>query len=71
MVIKARVKEWGNSLGVVIPWEIVARESIRANDEVIITIEKKETLGSFFGKFRKKIDVQKEKDESRKIWKMN
>ena len=69
--LKTIVKEWGNSLGLVIPKDIAQKEEIKPNDEVFITITKKNTLEDFFGKIKgKKIDAQKAKDESRRIWKM-
>lgn len=44
----------------------------KIDDEIIISITKKETLEDFFGKGRKlKINSQIMKDEGRKAWKMN
>lgn len=73
MVIQTKtiIREWGNSLGVIIPREIIIREGLRANEQVIISINRKQNLEDFFGKLKSKIDSQKMKDESRKIWKMN
>ena len=69
---KTRIKEWGNSLGIVIPNEIVIKENLQPQDEVVISISKKQNLSDFFGKGKGKIvDVQKEKNEARKLWKMN
>ena len=48
------------------------KEELKPHDEVIVTIIKKQNLEDFFGKGKGKIiDAQKEKNESRKIWKMN
>jgi hypothetical protein len=72
IITKTRIKEWGNSLGIVIPNEIVIKENLQPRDEVLITIIKKQDLSDFFGKGTGKIrDVQKEKNEARKLWKMN
>ena len=69
---KTRIKEWGNSLGIVIPNEIVIKENLQPQDEVVISISKKQNLSDFFGKGKGKIiDVQKEKNEAKKLWKMN
>ena len=69
---KAKIKTWGNSLGIVIPKEIVIKEDLQENDEVIVKISKKNTLEDFFGKGKGiKINSQKMKDESRKTWKMD
>ena len=70
---KARIKEWGNSFGIVIPKDVIIRENFKPNQEVVVTITKERgTLEEFFGKGKKiKIDAQKMKDESRRMWKMN
>ncbi|MEK6914867.1 MAG: AbrB/MazE/SpoVT family DNA-binding domain-containing protein [Nanoarchaeota archaeon] len=68
---KTKIREWGNSLGIVIPKEIVIKERLHTNDDVIVTISKKDTLEDFFGKLKNsKIDPQKMKNENRKIWEM-
>jgi len=69
---KTKIREWGNSLGVIIPKEVIIKEGLRVNEQVIISINRKQTLEDFFGKGKGKIkDAQKAKDESRKIWKMD
>ncbi len=37
----SRAKRWGNSIGVIIPNEIIELEDIDVNDELILHIEKK------------------------------
>ncbi|MFA4819599.1 MAG: AbrB/MazE/SpoVT family DNA-binding domain-containing protein [Candidatus Aenigmatarchaeota archaeon] len=37
----ARAKKWGNSIGVIIPNEIVEQQNISSDDELILTVEKK------------------------------
>ena len=69
METKAIVKEWGNSLGIIIPKDIVRKESIKPNDEVVVSIIKKRKLTKIFGSLKDwKIDSQKMKDELRKEW---
>ena len=69
---KTRIREWGNSLGIIIPKEIVIREDLKPNDEITIKISKKDNLEDFFGKGKHiKINSQKMKNEGRKAWKMN
>ncbi len=69
---KTKIREWGNSYGIVIPKELVIKEGFKANDNVTVSINKKQNLEDFFGKGKGKvIDAQKEKDEARKSWKMN
>jgi antitoxin component of MazEF toxin-antitoxin module len=68
---KTKIREWGNSFGIVIPKELVIKEGFKVDDSVTVSIEKNQTLENFFGKLKSKIDPQKMKDESRRIWKMD
>jgi hypothetical protein len=69
---KTKIREWGNSYGIVIPKELVIKEGFKVNDCVTVSINKKKNLEEFFGKGKGKIkDVQKVKNEARKLWKMN
>lgn len=65
---KVKVKEWGNSLGLIIPNDIVNKENIISDDEITITISKNDSLEEFFGKSKIKKSAQDLKDESRKGW---
>jgi hypothetical protein len=69
---KTKIREWGNSFGIIIPKEFIIQEGLKPNDSVSVKIEKKRSLEDFFGEGKGKIkDVQKEKNEARKIWKMS
>ena len=66
---EAKVKAWGNSIGVIIPRGIVDEERIEAGDDIVIEVRKKKKLKDLFGTLREwKIDSQKMKDELRKGW---
>ena len=41
MEIKAKTKKWGNSIGILIPKEVIRRENIKPEQEIILTINKK------------------------------
>lgn len=41
MEIKAKTKKWGNSIGVIIPKEIVKEENIKPNQEITLMITTK------------------------------
>jgi len=67
-MFKAKVKQWGNSLGIVIPKEIVEKVHMKNNQVLFLEIKSdplKEAFGSLKGW---KIDSQKMKDELRKEW---
>jgi len=52
--IKAETRKWGNSIGIILPKEIVRREKIRPKQKVTLLLVKrtnvlKKTFGSFKG----------------------
>lgn len=57
--IKAKLRKWGNSLGIVVPMNNLQKENFKENDEVVllITKEKENVLKETFGihKFKKPI----------------
>lgn len=66
--IKLKLRRWGNSLGVVLPQEILKEVSKKEGDEVTLFIKNENNnLINVFGKLKGwKIDSQKFKDEIRK-----
>jgi bifunctional DNA-binding transcriptional regulator/antitoxin component of YhaV-PrlF toxin-antitoxin module len=67
--MKAKVREWGGSLGIVIPNEIAEIKGIRAGDEVLAEIRKISNLGEVFGSLSGWArSTQLIKDEARKGW---
>ena len=69
-VIEARLKRWGNSLGIVIPVEIISKEGMKENEDVKIILVKdsrnalRDTFGMGKGKLKK--TGQEFKDELRR-----
>ena len=41
MEVIARPKRWGNSIGIIIPRDVIKNEAISMNDVLVLTIEKK------------------------------
>jgi len=68
MQTKTIARQWGSSLGVIIPKEIVEKEKIIAMDELIIDVKKKADIASLFGSLKLKKSAQQLKDEGRKGW---
>jgi antitoxin component of MazEF toxin-antitoxin module len=64
---KARLKKWGNSLGVVIPKEAAERNGLRAGEEVEIMVTKVSDFTELRGKYPIK-DLQAAKEEMMKAW---
>ena len=69
VLVKARIREWGNSLGIIIPQEKIKEEGLVKDQEVTIEVKAENPLKAAFGTIKdKKIDAQKAKDELRKEW---
>ena len=59
MAINVKTKQWGNSIGVIIPKDLVNDLSLNPGDEVSINIEKrKNVLQELFGSHRSKKDTK-------------
>ncbi len=67
MEIITKPKQWGNSLGIILPKELVQKEKISLETEIVVHIKKENPLQEVSGMLKKwKIDSQKIKDELRK-----
>lgn len=62
------VKKWGSSMAVILPKEIVKKQSIGEGDEIVINVFKKGDLSDTFGTLKTKLIGQHLKDLSRKDW---
>ena len=69
MIIKTKLKKWGNSIGIVIPHNTLIEKNFKEGEDVLVEIEKKEKIRQIFGSLKNlKIDSQKIKNELRKDW---
>ncbi len=71
--IKTKVKKWGNSFGVIIPKEVIEKEKLKENNEIVITVQAKRftTVGDIFGilKRKSKKSTQEIMDEiDKELW---
>ncbi len=65
----AKVRKWGDSLGVILPKELTREEKLAEGDTVILHVEKEADLTPFFGACKgREESTQKFKNEMRKIW---
>lgn len=68
-LFKTITKKWGNSIAIVIPQEIIDRERIKEDEEIIIEVKKRRPkVKDIFGKFHLKFNktTQEIKDELRR-----
>lgn len=70
LVVQSKVREWGRSLGVVLPKEQAKREGIVKDDLVFILISKKrDVLKETFGKLKfKKSTDEMLKESDKEAW---
>ena len=68
MISRSKVKRWGNSLGVIVPKEIVEREKLKEGEEVEISVRKASDIKHLFGKYPFD-DLRLQKDKMRQGWK--
>ena len=66
-MITCKTKQWGNSIGVILPKDIIREKNIKPDEEIIIDIEKKRSiLRELFGALRFKKSTKTLLEESRK-----
>ncbi len=70
MVTEAVVKKWGNSLGVILPKELIDFQHLRENDKVLVHVIKETDLSDIFGSLKGKVTMsgQQFKDMAREGW---
>ncbi len=57
--IKTKVRKWGNSLGIVLPVEIVNKEKIKEGSEISLTIEPNDRMNvENLSLLAKKVDLR-------------
>ena len=69
MNIQTTIKKWGNSIGIILPKEVVEREKLKVNEKILINIIKEADLTNIFGSLKRNISGQEFKDMVRKGWK--
>lgn len=65
--MRAKVKKWGNSLGLIIPADLATKQGLKEGDEVEYQLRKCDEVKELFGKYPMD-DIQKIKDELRREW---
>ena len=62
------LKKWGNSIGIILPKELIKEEAIRENERIIINVVKEADLTKLFGSLKRKLSGQEFKDLVREGW---
>lgn len=58
MVIVVNVRKWGNSMGIVLPKEMVRHQRLKENDRIIVEVVKEADLTGLFGSLKRKMSGQ-------------
>lgn len=64
---EAKIKQWGNSLGLIIPKRITKMEELNAGDVVKVEIYKEKRVDAF-GMFKGIPKFKEEKEEHGEFW---
>lgn len=68
MAVEIVVKKWGNSMGLILPKELIKIKGLKENDKVLVDIVKKANLGKIFGTLKRTMSGQKFKEMVREGW---
>lgn len=69
VIVTAKIRQWGSSLGIVIPREAVEASGLKIDQKVTIDVKAGSTVAKAFGSRKNwKVNSQKVKDELRKEW---
>ena len=64
MELKTKIRQWGNSKGIIIPNDI----AVSVNDNVLVQISKITDLSDVFGNLKTNVSGQEFKDEVKRGW---
>ena len=67
MEAETKIKKWGNSLGIVVPVELVRKLELKGGSVVKIEVKKKKKLDGF-GLAKGKSKFTEEKESHEKFW---
>lgn len=68
MTAEVEVRKWGNSMGVILPRELIKAKELKQHDKVLIDVTRKADLTKFFGSFKTRKSGQRFKDMVREGW---
>ncbi len=68
MAVEVKIKKWGNSMGVILPKELVREKKLKENQKILIQVVEKADLSDIFGTLKFKKSAQELKDEAREGW---
>jgi antitoxin component of MazEF toxin-antitoxin module len=67
MQARSKLRQWGNSYGVVIPKDIIEKEGLKKGEDIEISVRRVSDIRRLFGKYTFN-DLQTQKEKMRKGW---
>lgn len=68
MAIEVTLKKWGNSMGIILPKEVIEEKNLKEKDKIMIEVVKKANLKKHFGSLKMNMTGQEFKDMVRELW---
>lgn len=68
MATEVEIRKWGNSMGIILPKELIEDKELKQHDRILIDVVKRADLRDVFGSFRTGKSGQQFKDMVRKGW---
>ena len=68
MEAEAIARKWGDSIGFIVPKEVIEKEKIKPKSKVKFEIIKVTDISDTFGKLKRKMSGQEFKDRARAGW---
>lgn len=68
MACLVNIRKWGNSIGIVLPKDVVVSKGLKPKDKVLIEIGKQADISNLFGTQKRRMSGQEFKDMVRKGW---
>ncbi len=68
MASEVVLRKWGNSLGVVLPKELVENKGLHEKEVILIEVVKEANLKDVFGSLKRKMSGQEFKDLVKQGW---
>jgi len=70
MAVEVKLKQWGNSMGIILPIELIKQKQLKENDTILVEVSKPADLSNIFGIIkRRKLSGQEAKDIAKSGWK--
>lgn len=68
MAVEVVIKKWGNSMGIVLPKDVVEKNKLKENETILVELVKAAHLTKVFNSLKRKMSGQEFKNMVREGW---